>query len=68
MPYSVAATCLHMAAESGQLQLKLISFVEGNRPVPGRVNRSITAADNCPCSNSTSVSMDRAQSRAMLCQ
>jgi hypothetical protein len=32
---------LHIAAESGQLQLKEISFGDGKRPVPGRVIRSI---------------------------
>jgi hypothetical protein len=35
IPYSVAAICLHIAAESGQLQLKEISFGDGNSPLPG---------------------------------
>src|SRR5665213_354644 len=64
----MAATCLHMAAESGQLQLNVISLGEGNRPEPGRVIRSITDVDNRPCSSSIHESMDCAQSLAMLCQ
>src|ERR1022692_4226926 len=53
MPYSTAATCLHMPAQSGQLHESSISSGEGNRPWFCRQIRSMTPLDNRPCSNST---------------
>src|ERR1022692_4138381 len=62
MPYSTAATCLHMPAQSGQLHESSISSGEGNRPWFCRQIRSMTPLDNRPCSNSTSESIAPAQS------
>src|ERR1019366_6558460 len=65
MPYSAAATCLHMSAQSGQLHESWISAGEGNRPCFCRQIRSMTPLDNRPCSNSTSESMAPPQSLQM---
>src|ERR1039457_6575931 len=65
MPYSTAAICLHMPAESGQLHERWISAGEGNRPWLCRQIRSMTPLDNRPCSNSTSESIAPAQSSQM---
>jgi membrane fusion protein, multidrug efflux system len=62
-PYSAAATCLHMSAQSGQLQDSLISVGDGNRPSPSRQTRSITPFAKRPCRSSTSESTVPAQSR-----
>ncbi|KVN42961.1 hypothetical protein WJ64_31410 [Burkholderia ubonensis] len=61
-PYNTAATCLHIDAQSGQLQPNRISFGDGKSPVPGLQIRSITAPDSLPCSSSTMESIEDAQS------
>ena len=68
MPYSTAATCLHIDAQSGQLQSNWIAVGAGNRPVPGLQMRSITALESLPCSSSTKESIDPEQSLAIACQ
>lgn len=62
MPYITAATCLHIDAQSGQLQSSRISAGDGNSPVFCRHTRSITASESRPCSSSTSESMEPEQS------
>ena len=47
IPYIAAATCLHISAQSGQLQLKLISVGAGNRP-SCCVNSSFRSSGNLP--------------------
>ena len=64
-PYRTAATCLHMAAQSGQEQPSSISFGVGNSPSPGRVTISMTRRGGFPSSNSTSDSISPAHSRRM---
>src|SRR5690606_37055127 len=53
-PYSVAATCLHIPAQSGQEQLIVISEGEGKSPSFGLVTTLITLLDIRPSSSSTS--------------
>src|SRR5450756_2813310 len=62
MPYSTAATCLHIDAQSGQLHVKMISFGDGNSPVLSSQRRVMTPFENRPCSNSINESMAPAQS------
>ncbi len=54
MPYSVAAMCLHMLAQSEQEHSSSISLGDGNKPVFGCRNASSTALGNFPASSSTS--------------
>jgi hypothetical protein len=54
-----------MEAQSGQLQLNLISFGAGKRPVFGLQIRSITELESRPCRSSTSESIEPAQSVLM---
>src|SRR3954454_24203332 len=67
-PYRAAATCLHMSAQSGQLQDSLISSGDGNRPSPVRQTRSMTPFDKRPCRSSTNESMVPALSRQIAFQ
>src|SRR2546423_359155 len=46
MPYSTAATCLHIDAQSGQLQVKRTSFGDGNSPVFSSHSRVMTPFDH----------------------
>src|SRR5213594_1544649 len=62
MPYSTAATCLHIDAQSGQLHVKRTSFGDGNSPVFSSQRRVMTPFEKRPCSNSTSESMAPVQS------
>ena len=55
-----------MPAQSGQLQLNLMSAGAGNKPVCGLQIRSITGWDNFPCSSSTIESMEPARSWPMV--
>ncbi|MBI3454195.1 MAG: hypothetical protein HY002_00210 [Candidatus Rokubacteria bacterium] len=50
----MAATCLHIAAQSGHEHSKAISLADGNRPVRGRISTSMTARASFPCRSSTS--------------
>src|ERR1700730_7601667 len=68
MPYSTAATCLHIDAQSGQLQVKRISFGDGNSPVFSSQRRVMTPFEKRPCRSSTSESMAPAQSSQMALQ
>src|SRR5215213_158976 len=67
-PYRAAATCLHISAQSGQLQDNLISPGDGNKPSPSRQTRSMTPFDKRPCRSSTNESMVPAQSRQIAFQ
>src|SRR5665213_4392227 len=42
MPYSTAATCLHIDAQCGQLHVKRTSFGDGNNPVFSSQRRVMT--------------------------
>src|SRR5437667_866293 len=68
MPYSTAATCLHIPAQSGQLHESLISSGDGKRPVFCLQTRSMTPLENRPCRSSMSESIAPAQSLQMDCQ
>src|SRR4051794_7667497 len=68
MPYSTAATCLHIDAESGQLQVKRTSPGDGNRPVFPSQRRVMTPFDKRPCRSSTTESMAPEQSLQMALQ
>ena len=57
MPYSTAATCLHMFAQSGQLHSSVISRGLGNKPVSGSVTIAITSSESEPRSNSSTEPM-----------
>src|SRR5206468_11501975 len=59
MPYNTAATCLHIDAQSGQLQVKRMSFGDGNTPVFSSQRRVMTPLEKRPCRSSTSESMAR---------
>src|SRR5829696_7685866 len=65
MPYNTAATCLHIDAQSGQLQVKMMSFGDGNSPVFCSQRRAITPLEKRPCRSSTSESMAPVQSVQM---
>src|ERR1700704_5256894 len=68
MPYSTAATCLHIDAQSGQLHVKMISFDEGNNPAFSSQRRVMTPFEKRPCRSSTRESMAPEQSRQMALQ
>src|SRR5437870_4011790 len=68
MPYSTAATCLHMDAQSGQLHVKMMSVGDGNSPVFSSQRRVITPVEKRPCSNSTKESIAPEQSLQMAVQ
>src|SRR6187401_2862226 len=68
MPYSTAATCLHIDAQSGQLHVKRMSFGDGNRPVFSSHSRVMTPFETRPCRSSTSESMAPEQSLQMALQ
>src|SRR5688572_29059967 len=68
MPYNTAATCLHIDAQSGQLQVKTMSFGDGNSPVFSSQRRVITPFEKCPCRSSTMDSMAPEQSLQMALQ
>src|SRR5437764_2902935 len=65
MPYSTAATCLHIDAQSGQLHVNWMSFGDGNSPVFSSHRRVITPFEKRPCSSSTRESMAPEQSLQM---
>src|SRR5262245_56288251 len=65
MPYSTAATCLHIDAQSGQLHLNAISLGDGNSPVFSSQRRDMTPVEKRPCKSSTSESMAPEQSLQM---
>src|SRR5216110_77264 len=62
MPYNTAATCLHIDAQSGQLQVNWMSFGDGNSPVFSSQRRVITPFEKRPCRSSTRESMAPEQS------
>ena len=62
MPYSTAATCLHIDAQSGQLHVKRMSFGDGNSPVFSRQRRVMTPFEKRPCRSSMRESMAPEQS------
>src|SRR5258708_24460205 len=68
MPYSTAATCLHIDAQSGQLQVKRMSLGEGNSPVFSSQRRVMTPFEKRPCRSSTRESMAPEQSLQMALQ
>src|SRR6266496_4803529 len=68
MPYNTAATCLHIDAQSGQLQVKTMSFGDGNSPAFSSQRRVITPLEKRPCRSSTSESMAPEQSLQMALQ
>src|SRR2546427_11187199 len=68
MPYSTAATCLHIDAQSGQLHVKRMSFGDGNSPVFPSQGGVITPFEKRPCRSSTSESMAPEQSLQMALQ
>src|ERR1019366_8567230 len=68
MPYSTAATCLHIDAQSGQLQVKRMSFGDGNSPVFSSQRRVMTPFEKRPCRSSTRESMAPEQSLQMALQ
>src|SRR4029453_9078486 len=68
MPYNTAATCLHIDAQSGQLQVKMMSFGDGKSPVFCSQRRAITPLEKRPCRSSTSESMAPEQSLQMALQ
>src|SRR3977135_3053281 len=49
MPYSTAATCLHIDAQSGQLHVKRMSFGDGNNPAFSSQRRVMTPFEKRPC-------------------
>ena len=51
IPYNAAATCLHMLAQSGQLQSKCISLGDGNIPYFFSVNKTSNSFGNFPSIN-----------------
>src|ERR1700676_3605913 len=68
MPYSTAATCLHIDAQSGQLHVKRMSFGDGNNPVFSSHRRDMTPFEKRPCRSSMRESMAPEQSRHMALQ
>src|SRR6266850_645132 len=67
MPYSTAATCLHIDAQSGQLHVKRMSFGDGNSPFSAE-RRAMTPFEKRPCRSSTRESMAPEQSLQMALQ
>src|SRR3970282_2990429 len=65
MPYNTAATCLHIDAQSGQLQVKMMSFGDGNNPVFSSQRRVMTPFEKRPCRSSTRESIAPEQSLQM---
>ena len=61
-PYITAATCLHMIASSGQLQVNEIADGAGNKPVRSAHSRAITGSESRPLSRSRRDPMLPAQS------
>src|SRR3990167_5172811 len=68
MPYSTAATCLHIDAQSGQLHVKRMSFGDGNSPVFSAQRRVMTPLEKRPCRSSTSESIAPEQSSQIAVQ
>ena len=65
MPYSTAATCLHIDAQSGQLHVNRISLGDGNSPSSAGRDAPSRRFEKRPCSSSTSESIAPAQSPQM---